>query len=39
MDTVQANESLGFAADTRDYGFSADALKALRRAALASAFQ
>lgn len=29
MDTVQANESLGFAADTRDYGFSADALKAL----------
>ena len=29
MDTVQANESLGFAADARDYGFSADALKAL----------
>ena len=29
MDTVQANESLGFAADTRDYEFSADALKAL----------
>jgi GTP cyclohydrolase II len=29
MDTVQANESLGFAADTRDYGFSAEALKAL----------
>jgi GTP cyclohydrolase II len=29
MDTVQANESLGFAADTRDYGFSANALKAL----------
>jgi GTP cyclohydrolase II len=29
MDTVQANESLGFAADTRDYRFSADALKAL----------
>lgn len=29
MDTVQANESLGFAADTRDYKFSADALKAL----------
>jgi GTP cyclohydrolase II len=29
MDTVQANESLGFAADTRDYRFSANALKAL----------
>jgi GTP cyclohydrolase II len=29
MDTVQANESLGFAADARDYGFSAEALKAL----------
>jgi GTP cyclohydrolase II len=29
MDTVQANEQLGFAADTRDYAFSADALKAL----------
>jgi GTP cyclohydrolase II len=29
LDTVQANESLGFAADTRDYGFSAEALKAL----------
>jgi GTP cyclohydrolase II len=29
MDTVQANQSLGFAADTRDYKFSADALKAL----------
>jgi GTP cyclohydrolase II len=29
MDTVQANESLGFAADSRDYGFSANALKAL----------
>jgi GTP cyclohydrolase II len=29
MDTVQANESLGFAADTRDYGFSADVLKIL----------
>jgi GTP cyclohydrolase II len=29
MDTVQANERLGFAADTRDYGFSANALKAL----------
>jgi GTP cyclohydrolase II len=29
MDTVQANERLGFAADTRDYAFSADALKAL----------
>ena len=29
MDTVQANERLGFAAATRDYGFSAEALKAL----------
>jgi GTP cyclohydrolase II len=29
MDTVQANEGLGFAADTRDYAFSANALKAL----------
>jgi GTP cyclohydrolase II len=29
MDTVQANESLGFAADTRNYGFSANVLKTL----------
>lgn len=29
LDTVQANRRLGFAADTRDYGFAAEALKAL----------
>ena len=38
MDTVQANEKLGFAADSRDYQFSAETLRmlGLRRVRLLS---
>ena len=39
MDTVEANEELGFAADSRDYRFSAEALLSAGRAPRAPALE